>query len=457
MNAALVVAVLALVGLLDCLGFLLVDMAVVVGVGVTFSEFSLTLNPIPSLERVPASLRASGAVGGGRLMILVETGVELDPVGCRQVDLHQRLPFILTQSQDALGRKPANLEKAKGCFCQQRFCQGECKKGTYNLVVVRLLRELVDVLVNVTKVLAALAATQMVPVDEVTHVLAELLEVLRLEDGNPDDALLVVDELLQPEDGERLGLRAEDTKVGAAHGLNCEDRLEARVDSWQNKRGTFVSSPMRARAIVAEHSRRRMRPTSHSMRLPVMLASFLVRCSVESLVERVSFLKSSIRSVCAGSSSMTQGAVTSTVPVSQPSMFCFEQRKCQSRENGIVWMNQKWGRTGGRSTLSGRNRSEILTRPKPWPSSSENMRVTSEASAKSFFSGRLTMPRIGSFSRRAESRTAKGRIRSAGLVVIVEMAHLPTTRTTASSKLRMNFSVPACRSMIAQGRRSTTK
>jgi hypothetical protein len=50
----------------------------------------------------------------------------------------------------------------------------------------------------------------------------------------------------------------------------------------------------------------------------------------------------------------------------------------------------------------------MLTRPKPWPSSSENMRVTSEASAKSFLSGRLTMPRIGSFSRRAESRTMQG-------------------------------------------------
>lgn len=79
MDAALVVAVLALVGLLDRLGFVLVDVAVVVGVSVALGKLGLTLDPVPGLERMPARLRASGAVGSRRLVVLVETGVKLDP------------------------------------------------------------------------------------------------------------------------------------------------------------------------------------------------------------------------------------------------------------------------------------------------------------------------------------------------------------------------------------------
>ena len=78
-DAALVVAVLALVGLLDRLGLLLVDVAVVVGMSVALGKLSLALDAVPSLERVPAGLRAGGAVGGGRLVVFVEAGVELDP------------------------------------------------------------------------------------------------------------------------------------------------------------------------------------------------------------------------------------------------------------------------------------------------------------------------------------------------------------------------------------------
>lgn len=61
---------------------------------------------------------------------------------------------------------------------------------------------------------------------EHTHVLPELFEVLSNQERNPNVPLLVVDELLKPENSESLGLGSDESHDGFALDLESENGLE---------------------------------------------------------------------------------------------------------------------------------------------------------------------------------------------------------------------------------------
>lgn len=88
-NSSLVISVLSLVGLLDLLGLVLVDVAVVGSVCVLLGKFSLSLNPVPGLKGMSSSLRSGRSVGRSVLVVFVESSVQPHPAGQAKMSVKQ--------------------------------------------------------------------------------------------------------------------------------------------------------------------------------------------------------------------------------------------------------------------------------------------------------------------------------------------------------------------------------
>lgn len=109
-NSSLVVSVLSLAGLLDLLGFVLVNVTVVCGVRVLLGKFSLSLDPVPGLKGMSSGLRSSRSVGGSVLVVLVESSVQPHPAGQAKMSITQDLgetkkPTYLVVSQPTCQNK----------------------------------------------------------------------------------------------------------------------------------------------------------------------------------------------------------------------------------------------------------------------------------------------------------------------------------------------------------------